>query len=367
MKDSSENKWRLLEQLAYEYVKSLYNADNIIEETLTNSSHDSGYDGIWIIITDDIKRIPERILMEAKLRNSQTSLTLNDCAKAIVIAFNLSAKKLYIVTNIRVSLQAKDNAYKFNMRTDLDIEYIEGTTLKDYIEKNREYLSTNCKINDDFLKSFMSLPEKNFPFQDYHKKTSIDDRYTLDKKRKVIIEELSNKVIYNKGIYSITGNAGVGKSSLIKLVQKKLYLNNIASSEINMELCTSTRVFYINILEAIWGVDIDGILNDDDLPKYVDRLLQISKGCINKDISNAVKHVLLESCVNYELHKDIYLHLLLRYIDIILKKKKKVNLLLVFANVNMVSEEVISFLIEVIKVLNRNKICIILEIRTPLI
>ena len=103
-KKKNENTWKKWELLAYEYVKNIYKDVKIQEEKHTNDSHDSGFDGIWLLRSDD-KALMKLVLMEAKYRTSQSSLPLNDCAKAIIIAFNLSASRLYNVKLGKISLQ----------------------------------------------------------------------------------------------------------------------------------------------------------------------------------------------------------------------------------------------------------------------
>jgi hypothetical protein len=151
--------WKLFESVAYEYVSQLYK--KTIKKEHTVDSHDSGYDGIWIIPSDD-KALYRKILMEAKYRESQSSLPLSDCAKAIIIAFNSSANKLYIATNIELAPQTKKEIKNFNKRTALAIVSVDNIKLKNYIHNNKSYLVKACKTSEARLSNLenkiISLP-----------------------------------------------------------------------------------------------------------------------------------------------------------------------------------------------------------------
>lgn len=117
---AKKKEWENFEKLAYEYVSSLYKGQYVKKQLQTNSSHDSGYDGLWVILSKD-HACYQKILMEAKFRNSQSSLPLNDCAKAIIIAFNSNASKLYIATNIAYAPQTQKEIAQYNKRSDLTV------------------------------------------------------------------------------------------------------------------------------------------------------------------------------------------------------------------------------------------------------
>lgn len=141
--NKKNNNWEEWETLAYEYVRDIYKDAKIQEEKHTNASHDSGFDGIWLLRSND-RALMKLVLMEAKYRNSQSSLPLNDCAKAIIIAFNLSASQLYIVTNIPFAPQAKENTAKFQKRANIEIICVAGDDLNKFIKKRKHILSINA-------------------------------------------------------------------------------------------------------------------------------------------------------------------------------------------------------------------------------
>lgn len=370
MGNKDEKTWRQLEKLAYEYVKSKYSNEDIADEELTKQSHDSGFDGTWLLNPKSASSLTQRILMEAKLRNTQSSLSLNDCAKSIVIAFNLAAKKLFIVTNIGFAPQTQIHVGKFRKRSNLLIDCIDGIELKTYIDSNWEYLTVTCELSEKFLRSVITVAER-LPIRNEAELAATVEKlpsqiYLLDSKREDAISQIIQYLYSPKGICLITGNAGVGKSIIRSIAHQEFLDRDFDLYEIDLQLCTSVRVLYLNLLEAIWGIDITLIVNDSELKTYIDQLMKTSEGNVGSDIADAISQILLVSINQYEKHKDIYRHLLLRYIDMVLSgKKDELKMVISFDNLNVASGEMIAFLLESVKVLRKNNIKILLEARTP--
>ncbi len=367
MKKQKDANWRLLERIAYEYVRKLHADSVILNEEWTTSSHDSGYDGIWLLLPKD-ETILQKILMEAKFRKSQTSLPLNDCAKSIIIAFNLSADQLFIVTNIAFSSQVMENVERFKHRSDLGIICISGTELKTFIQDNREYLIENCDIPEGFLNDIIEqkITLSKIKTRAVSDNTIHKDILFLDKARKYQIRDIVNGFIFHSSFFLLTGNEGIGKSYIGKSVKEELQKKNFEVCNIDLNLCTSSRVLYLKILESIWGVSLISILEDKKLLSYIDQLITVYGGIKDSNIADAIKYILLSEIHDYEGHKDIYLHLLLQYIDLIINTKKdKIHLAIFFENLNAASEDIVAFLTQIVTTLRKNNIRVLLEIRTP--
>lgn len=355
--------WKLFESVAYEYVSHLYK--NAIKSEHTVDSHDSGYDGIWIIVSDN-KAIYKKIMMEAKYRESQSSLPLNDCAKAIIIAFNSSANKLYIATNIELAPQAQKQIKNFNKRTALAIVNIDNIKLKNYIHNNKAYLAKACKTKESILSDLeskiVSLPTKeNNPIN----KSLTKDTCLLDVPRRELISNIVNDVCNSKKII-VSGAEGIGKSVLIDKICDELQKKKFDTQKIDLSMCTSSRILYLKVLEAVWGVSLDAILEDTDLITYIDKLIAIKGECIAPDISNAVKHIMTMNAYKYKGANDIYRYYLLKYLNDMLKDKSGLfHLAVIFENVDSLSIECVDFFLEIIEQMKNNGIRILLEIRKP--
>lgn len=365
MSEKKNNNWKEWETLAYEYVRTLYKDADIFEEKHTDASHDSGFDGIWLLRSND-REIMKLVLMEAKYRKSQSSLPLNDCAKAIIIAFNLSASQLYIVTNIPFAPQTKENAAKFQKRTNIEIKCVNGNDLKRFIQEKKTHLINKCGISKQFIAKIENSIVSDISQEDLVELDNSTVDYVEVPKRTKQIEEIAARIIFQSGIYLISGIAGTGKSVLCDKVKSKLNDSNFGSCTIDLSLCTSSRILYLSVLESIWGVKLETVLEDSDLEKYIDTLLSVGDFNTNSEIINAVKYVLLSAYSKYQKHKDIYLHLLLKYLDLILNPKRKVlKIAIFFENLHTVSEETFIFFTDIIQTLKKNNIRVVLEARAP--
>lgn len=356
----------MFESVAYEYVSQLYK--NSLKKEHTVDSHDSGYDGIWIIPSDN-RMLYKKILMEAKFRESQISLPLSDCAKAIIIAFNSSANKLYIATNIELAPQTKKEIKKFNKRSALAIVSVDNIKLKKYIHENKSYLVKACKTNDSLLtdlesKIFTLSAQENSQIN----KILTKDTCLLDAQRQELISNIVKDVCLSNSKFVLFGAEGIGKSILIDKICDELQKKNFDTQKVNLSLCTSSRILYLKVLEAVWGVPLDAVLEDTDLNTYIDRLIAIDENCVDSDILNAVKHILVMDIYEYKGANDIYRHYLLKYLNAMLYDKKgHFHLTVFFENVDALSVECADFFLELIDLMIKNGIRILLELREPFI
>lgn len=356
--------WKLFESVAYEYVSQLYK--KTIKKEHTVDSHDSGYDGIWIIPSDN-KVLYKKIMMEAKYRESQSSLPLSDCAKAIIIAFNSSANKLYIATNIELAPQTKKEIKNFNKRTALAIVSVDNVKLKNYIHENKSYLVKACETSETLLTDLESKII-TLPAQETNQTNEFlaKDICLLDSQRKELISNIAKEICISNSKFILSGAEGIGKSVLIDKICNELQKKKFDTQRIDLSLCTSSRVLYLKVLEAVWGVSLDAILEDTDLNTYIDRLIAIKDNCVDSDISNAVKHILAMDVYEYEGANDIYRHYLLKYLNAILQDKRDFfHLAVFFENVDSLSIECVDFLLELIDQMKKNGIRILLELRKP--
>lgn len=370
MSDKKKNKkkrnnWVEWETLAYEYVRAIYKDAKIQEEKHTDTSHDSGFDGIWLLRSND-RVLMKLVLMEAKYRNSQSSLPLNDCAKAIIIAFNLSASQLYIVTNIPFAPQTKENTAKFQKRANIEIICVGGDDLKNFIKEKKSYLINQCNISKDFITKIEKSIVSDINLEDFGGLDNLNGDYVDVPERTEQIEKITKGLAFQSVIYLISGNAGTGKTVLCDKVRETLEKFKFESCIIDLSLCTSSRILYLSVLESIWGVKLEPVLEDSDLEKYIDTLLSVGDSHADPKIINAVKYILLSTCSKYQKHKDIYLHLLLKYLDLILNSKCEfLKIVIFFENLHTVSEETFAFLTDIIQNLKKNSIRVVLETRTP--
>lgn len=358
-----EKDWRKLEKLLFKYIDSLLRNEKILFKEITASSHDDGYDATWLVLNSEFN--VKNILMESKYRTTESSLPLTDCAKAIIISFNIGADKLYVGTNIVFSPQALNEAEKFKKRSNLDIEFIDGLDLRKFISNNKSALKKY--IGNDFLQKIIDSTI-NLKRSAITQNSPQIEKYNFDVQRQQVIDLVTNSFLFSACTNIITGIEGIGKSFVCNSILNQLKKREYVSSVIDLSLCTSTRTLYIGVLEAIWGVGIKEIIEEKNIKDYIDTLISTSKAFSNMNIPKAVKQILLSSTEDFYEYQDIFLHLLLLYIDeILFFHKNNINLVIMFENINMVSKDVIVFLISIVRILNKNNIRCLLEIRTPLL
>lgn len=69
-RNNKKNDWKEWETLAYEYVRTLYKDANIFNEKHTDVSHDLGFDGIWLLRSND-RKIMKLVLMDIVVQLSR--------------------------------------------------------------------------------------------------------------------------------------------------------------------------------------------------------------------------------------------------------------------------------------------------------
>ena len=187
----------------------------------------------------------------------------------------------------------------------------------------------------------------------------------LDAQRKELISNIVEQVCISNSKIILSGTEGTGKSVLIDKICDKLHKKKFDTQRIDLSLCTSSRILYLKVLEAVWGVSLDAVLEDADLNTYIDRLIAI-KDCVDSDISNAVKHILVMDIYEYEGANDIYRYYLLEYLNAMLQgKSDSIHLAVFFENVDSLSMECVDFLLELIEQMQKNGIRSLLELREP--
>ncbi len=361
IKDKKKD-WILFEKLSFSYVKKIVlekQMDATANKTmlLTPATHDGGYDAIWHL---NIGESDQTYLMESKLRNSQSSLSLNDCAKAIIIAFNYPAEKLYITTNLTFSNQALENIQKMKMSTNLDIICINGIQLSLFVKENEKTLKES--LGKEFIDQFINLKLKNNDLAILNQKTMHKDEIIIvGKKHQDYAKKILNSLKKTSKSILIVGAEGVGKSYILKHIKQNLENERIRVQNIDMNLETSPTTIFIRILENLWNVELLSLIIHTKKAE-LNKILSINQKEINQEIIKAVTYSLYVSERDYMDYADKYNSLLLNYLDNILNNRN-LRLCFIFHNTEKASKEVQDFLYHLINVLTAKKIRIIIEYR----
>ena len=363
--------WKKWEELAYSYIKDLLGEHGLTFELHTRGSHDGGADGIYLF--NRSKNLDASIwclvLMEAKYRQSESSLSLDDCAKSMIIAFNRRADSLYIVTNIPVSKQAADNAAQTDSCSSLHIIFVSAKDMIQYIDRERKSLSENKKIGGAFLDCVYEQLTNQKSTDSNQIQSMLDNRYVQINSWEKKADETVQKYYLNKNNFYIKGAEGSGKRTLMNLVAKKLERNGVLIKKINLAVCKSIRVLFLHTICSLWNVKA-AFLDEKDIEKYIQEILFIPSENMQegKNIIETAKSVLLQSSTEISKNKDIYMYHLLSYISMLLKTREKpLKIALIFEQIGDVSKDILVFLMKMISDMNDLGIISFVEMNDPFI
>lgn len=363
--------WEKWEELAYSYVKDLFGKDEMVFSLHTQESHDGGTDAIYIL--DKQNNTGTSLwclaLMEAKYRKNKSSLSLDDCAKSMIIAFNRRADDLYIVTNIPISKQAADNAAQTHSYSMLRIIFVSAQDMIRYIDKKRMSLSTNKKIGSDFLDCVYEQLAKQKDTDFDHNQLIPDNSYVQINSWEAEADETVKKYYLNKNNFYIRGAEGSGKRTFIKLVAKRLERDGILVKKVNLAVCKSIRVLFLHIVCSIWNVRT-AFIDEKDIEKYIQDILFIPFGSVQEDenIIKTVKSILLTSGMDISEKKDIDMYHLLSYISMLLKSRENpLKIALIFEQASDASKDILVFLMNIISDMNKLGVVSFVEMTDPFV
>lgn len=359
--------WRQLEFLSLQLISSKLNGEVKIDKShLTQKRKDGGFDGEIIInITRDAD-ICHKILFESKFRTTIKSLPLDDCAKALIIAFNQAAQTLYIVTNVLFSPQAQEEIDKFKNKINLSIVAVDGKSLKEYIAENREILLKTC--SEDFLQYIESSSDIDIDIkiQDINKNTKkkitkqkntrTDNLGTLSKDylyKNSFFEEESKKYIDNIKTLSkftlLLGEAGIGKTVFLSETLSELDAKGYSATIFDLQQCATPRILFIKLLESLWELDLSNFISQFNYEDGVENLKSLieynSDGKISESLLSAVTQAICKHTEEIKGYTDNYYFLLANYIYLLLKPYVNNNTIVwAFTDLNKAGVETLDFL-----------------------
>lgn len=259
IKELVEKYWRDFEVIAFQAVKDKLSQEIILKEKLTQSQKDGGYDGEFVLLTqcEDIIKI----LFEAKLRsNMNADLSINDFAKALIIAIVRQADTIYIVTNLHFSDNTLSILNEFSEIVPLGIQLLNGFSVKKFIESHQntlndvnmeliEFLTMASNINNE-----QTLPLKTYTFKEH------------DKKNEMFLNSMNQKFNSNNKNLLVRGNIGSGKSFYIEKLCDKLQSENKTVYRIDLSKCLTYKELFLELLKKTVKLshNLIDLLNDNE-------------------------------------------------------------------------------------------------------
>lgn len=241
--------WKDFEIIAFNAVKNELPQEFISKEIITQSIKDGGYDGEIILLSPngDI----EQILLEAKLRsNVSADLPLQGFAKALIVAIIKQADMIYIVTNLHFSDNTIALLEKYSEKANLDIELLNGKSIKEFI-KNNDNLLDEVSIN---LKNFLNDYTESAKEQHLRQKTIQNLKFCDNSSE---YSKIINILTKHNGIQIVTGCYGSGKTHYIEKLSEVLKVHGNNFQTIDLSMHATYRSFFLELLEKSFGLSLE--------------------------------------------------------------------------------------------------------------
>lgn len=362
--------WRQFEEVIYQILLKEYNITSSEINRLTDKTHDGGYDGIFYVplYGNTNSGISMQMLFEAKLRgNYKKDLTMQEFSKALVIALNRVADRVIIATNLHFSSGTILNLDKYAKQTGLEIQIKTGREIFQFIDepaksKNHPISSSLWHLLKDSYNYVQKFPATQTFF--YAQQEEIKPIPTLfGEERKKELASMIMLISEYKHIFSVIGVAGVGKSIFIKNLLAGLDTKEFQILSIDLQFFSTPRQLFLMLVGDIWGMSEE---NFQKIPlKDLEEMFQwVGDKSLDEGTQQLLASALSSSVDAYMTYADIFEYTLVDYfIKLLSVRKRKRKLLLVFFNINYATNEVLSFLMLLLK--KADGICsILLEIRS---
>ena len=360
--------WEEFEKLSLDILKTYISENSEVNYYIkrTPNRKDGGYDGIIVITTNHDPNEIYKLLSESKLREcSKKDLPMSDFSKALVIAVNLSAQKLYIFTNLHYSQETQKRIAKFSRFSSIQVELIDIFEISKKIkELYPELLKSYSSV---FLNQLMDSVTQHSEAKKVVADRSIIPNILPDltgQARNKMFDDCYKAIADKTGVLIISGIQGCGKSLFINHLINKLYIEHAcACNKINLEELPTIREFLVKILSVIWNIDVLEIMKFSlqDIEEITDYLSE-------EELSSHAKALLFDilsvkntqSDGNNNLKQYYFFEYLYRIYKPLLKRKRHI---LYFHNLDYSTSASLNILMKFLKKFRDENILFILEIR----
>lgn len=332
--------WEHFEVLAFHAVKNELPQDFIIEETITKSIKDGGYDGEFILLSQNHTTF--QILFEAKLRsNPKASLPLHDFAKALVIAIVRQADMIYIVTNLHFSSETMKLLEHFADNASLSIQLLNGASVRKFIETHRALLRDIHMDLQNFLLSQNNVLEtQTLPF-------SMPDEFIESTSPDTPIEEKylvqAKKFRRKNDVLCIEGHIGCGKSYYIENLCRALSFRKKQVCIIDLSKCQTYKDLFLKIMEKTLGLSLE-LVDLISTQSFVEAFSKIGSSLSNEDDIKMLKFIFSRD-MEYPYDYSILFSQITSFYIRLCPPKRASNLIVAFLNLAYAQREVLQLLL----------------------
>lgn len=327
---------------------------------------DGGYD---IVVECQTDCGIQKAYFECKLRNK--NMNLRDIAANVIIAFNHGAVSLVAVTNHNFTQQVGDELKAFYERTILNIKIITGEKLRELIQRSGNTMSLE-------LQSLLSAKKArrigDYEFLQINFDTDIATQLFAEKEPPLNTEEVFfydmfrgevEKLIgwFRAGYMTVvTGYWGVGKA---KLIQTALSRSGKRTIKIDALLHTTRDPLILEILSKIWGIPELKLFSSFTK----NEVKSITREIAGKQNDAETVHIL--TALFNERYADkrataTQNNLFGLYIsNLLVLHKNNIGFIVYIDNLQYASEEIYTFLADLVKQLHAKKIGCVLRYVEP--
>lgn len=377
--------WKEFELLSLEYIHDQYK-DTSAQCIHTAFINDGGFDGkLTLDLTKDEAPFVHEVLslIEAKLR-TDNNITIHDFAASIIAAYNFSANILYVVSNMNFTEGTRKTTATFSNKVNLKIILIDGAYLLTWLESKKLHQDNKsfiCELIDSIKNNVNNV--KNAVSTKYvHKDNNLtennsdiftDDIYLQPEKlfglnAQTIKEKIIcilDKIDAIDRTILLSGAIGTGKSTVITNVgyelQQKNFIFNILDGD--NEDALSIRSVFLWVLKSLWGIDPFKIYTSDNISEFIDVICFTADVHVEPNIKETIREVFLLDDCSYLVKSDLYTTYLLRYLNIILEKRRGKNrTVMAIKNLHRLDQPVLDFVISLIRCLIQNNVGLIIEL-----
>lgn len=373
--------WKKFEDLAVEFIQQTYCKSTNYKFIQTRYQKDGGFDAkqeAEVFENDTVLS-----LLEAKLRNS--NLDLRDISASVIIAFNLGAYCIFIVTNHSSTPQLMENIEMFQRKTNLKIKLVDGMQLSKWVEPQQRELTEKGYPREllEYLgkpkrpartkktKNIEAPPKASIPenpaIEAMSRKNGshVFSHYIFETKQLLKHSKALTGELNNRAIAVVKGGQGLGKSVLVENARRMLGSEVIFIS-CDMAYALSCRIFFLQLLSGILGLENYKALMQLESPdKQI--IASIAGKTQKHDELEAILLDILQPNDASRWHSDVTSLLLTDYLGSLLTPYLPIsNYIFCFHNIEYTPPEVLNFLSLLIETFKTKEIACIIEIRDPL-
>lgn len=338
-RDIVQSYWNHFEVLAFRAVKSELPQDFIIKETITQSIKDGGYDGEFILLSQD--QTTFQILVEAKLRSDpKAALPLNDFAKVLVIAIVRQADMIYIVTNLHFSSETMRLLENYAYRTSLSIQLLNGASVCKFIDTHQALLNDIHIDLQNFLISQNQVFEaQTLPFllpKEFTESTS--PTLCLEKKYR-----LQARNFHRQGdILCVKGHIGCGKSYYIENLCRALSFEKKQVCMIDLSKCQTYKDLFLKIMEKTLGLSLE-LVDLVNTKSFLEAFSRVGRSLSSEDDIKMLKFIFSRD-TEYPYDYSILFSQITSFYTRLCPPRRMQNMVVAFLNLAYAQREVLQLL-----------------------